>query len=62
MDAVRIVTSSNGARKLALCFPGVKEGRGEGLRVSWSSAGVSAKIVVGGVGESSIAGRKGSSG
>ena len=62
MEAVRVVASSNGVRKLVLCFPGVKEGRGEGIKVSWSSAGVSAKIVVGSVDESSIAGGKGSSG
>jgi hypothetical protein len=62
VEAVRVVTSSNGVGKLALCFPGVKEGRGEGLGMSWSSTRVSAKIVVDGADGSSIAGGKGSSG
>ena len=62
VEAVRVGTSSNGMGKLALCFPGVKEGRGEDLGMSWSSTGVSAKFVVDGADGSSIAGGKGSSG
>jgi hypothetical protein len=48
--------------RLALYFPGVKEGCGGGLGATWSSTEVSAKFVAVGVGGSSIADGKGSSG
>ena len=61
VEAVRVVASSNGVGKLALCFPGVKEGCGGDLGTFWSSTGVSARFVVDGAEWSLIAGGKGSS-